>query len=46
MYFRDEYLSETKRHRGLIFGMYDYLVCSNYGTGDKNGSAPGVTCFT
>ena len=37
------FLSETTRHRALIFGMYYHLmyiyqVCSNYVPGAKNGS--------
>ena len=45
------FLSETTRPRVLIFGMqyhlvYLYQVCSNNIPGAKNGSAPGVTCFT
>ena len=43
-------LFETRRPGALIFGMKHHLVdlyqvCSNYGPGAKNGSAPGVTCF-
>ena len=41
------FLSETIRHRALIFGMYHdlvdlYQVCSNYATGAKIGPTPGV----
>ena len=37
------FLSETIRHRALIFGMLHHLVdlyqiCSNYTTGDKHGT--------
>ena len=44
-------LSETRRHRSLIFGMWLHLVdfyqsFSNYSPGIKNGPAPGFTCFT
>ena len=45
------FLSETLRPRALIFGMQHHLVdlyqvYSNYDPGAKNGSAPGVICFT
>ena len=45
------FLSETTRYRALVFGMMCHLVdlyqvCSNYAPGAKNGSVPGVTCFT
>ena len=45
------FLSETKGHRVLIFGMYHHLVdlyqvWSKYTPGAKNGSALGLTCFT
>ena len=40
------FLSETTRHRALIFGMYYHLmyiyqVCSNYVPGAQNGSTRG-----
>ena len=45
------FLSETTKPRALIFGMKHHLVdfyqvCANYTPGAKNGSTPGVTCFT
>ena len=40
------FLSETTRHRALLFGMKHYLVnlyqvCSNYTPSAKNGPTPG-----
>ena len=41
------FLSETTRHRALIFGIVDlYQVCSNYSPEANYGPALGVTCFT
>ena len=48
--YREKYeklfLSETTRHRALIFGMKHHLVdldqvCSSYSPGAKNGNAQG-----
>ena len=45
------FLSETRRHRSLIFGTKLCLVdlyqdCSNYSPGVKIDPALGVTCYT